>query len=154
METTGSPDNHIVGADGIPRRCMSSPWWPPLHLLGQSWGPNRLLLTAVRQSRWILNSLGAKSVLAGKKLVATYSIFYVGIVCIILRETKTWCAKIYLPTQCTNREYCTILTSKKKIQFWPSTHIIDEARFVNIASNSCQAEVIARSTSYRIPCTD
>ncbi len=25
METTGSPDNHIVGVNGIPRRGMSSP---------------------------------------------------------------------------------------------------------------------------------
>jgi hypothetical protein len=25
METAGSPDNHIVGANGIPRRDMSSP---------------------------------------------------------------------------------------------------------------------------------
>jgi hypothetical protein len=25
METAGSPDNHIVGANGISRRCMSSP---------------------------------------------------------------------------------------------------------------------------------
>jgi hypothetical protein len=30
--------------------------------------------------------------------------FYVGIVHNILRETKTWCAKIYLPTQRTNRQ--------------------------------------------------
>ncbi len=58
IEMTGSPDNHIVGANGIPRRCMSSPWWPPLHLLRQSWGPYRLLLMAVRQSRWILKQLG------------------------------------------------------------------------------------------------
>ena len=57
IETSGSPDNHIVGANGIPRRCMSSPWLPPLHLLRQSWGPNRLLSTAVRQSRWILKQL-------------------------------------------------------------------------------------------------
>jgi hypothetical protein len=28
-----------------------------LHLLRQSWGPNRLLLMAVRQSRWILKQL-------------------------------------------------------------------------------------------------
>ncbi len=57
METVGSPDNHIVGANGIPRRGMSSPWWPPLHLLRQSWGPNRLLLTVVKQSRWIFKQL-------------------------------------------------------------------------------------------------
>jgi hypothetical protein len=48
-------------------------------------------------------------------------------------------------------EYCTILTSKKKIRFQPSTHIIDEASFVKIASNSWQAEVIALSTSYQTP---
>ncbi len=47
-------------------------------------------------------------------------------------------------------EYRTILTSKKRCDFDPpSTHIIDEASFVKIASNSWQAEVIARSTSYQ-----
>ncbi len=46
-------------------------------------------------------------------------------------------------------EYRTILTSAKKIQFRPSTHIIDEESFVKIASNSWQAEVIARSTRYQ-----
>jgi hypothetical protein len=48
-------------------------------------------------------------------------------------------------------KYCTILTSAKKIQFQPSTHVIDEASFVKIASNSWQADVIARSTSYQTP---
>jgi hypothetical protein len=48
-------------------------------------------------------------------------------------------------------EYRTILTSAKKIQFRPSTHVIDEASFVKIASNSWQAEVIARSMSYQTP---
>jgi hypothetical protein len=48
-------------------------------------------------------------------------------------------------------EYCTILTSAKKIRFQPSTHVIDEASFVKIASNSWQAEVIARSTRYQTP---
>jgi hypothetical protein len=48
-------------------------------------------------------------------------------------------------------EYCTILTSKKKIRFLPSTHVIDEASFVKIASNSWQAEVIARSMNYQTP---
>ncbi len=51
-------------------------------------------------------------------------------------------------------KYHTILPSKKKIQFWPSTHVIDESSFVKIASNSWQAEVIARSTSYQTPQTD
>jgi hypothetical protein len=54
METTDSPDKQIVGANGIPRGCMSLPQGPPLHLLRQSWGPNRLLLDVSRQSRWIL----------------------------------------------------------------------------------------------------
>jgi hypothetical protein len=45
-------------------------------------------------------------------------------------------------------EYHTILTSAKKIRFCPSTHVIDEESFVKIASNSWQAEVIARSTRY------
>ncbi len=45
----------IVGANGIPRGCMSLPQGPPLHLLvRQSWGPSRLLLDVTRQSRWIL----------------------------------------------------------------------------------------------------
>jgi hypothetical protein len=74
METTDSPEKQIVGANGIPRVCMNFPQGPPLHLLRQSWGPNRLLLDVSRQSRWILNSLTAKSVLAGEKLVATYPI--------------------------------------------------------------------------------
>ncbi len=43
-----------------------------------------------------VNSLTAKSILAGEKLV------YVGIVHNILHETKTWHTKIYLPTQRTN----------------------------------------------------
>jgi hypothetical protein len=51
-------------------------------------------------------------------------------------------------------KYRRILTSKKKIQFWPSTHVIDEASFVKIAINSWQAEVIARSTSYQTPWLD
>jgi hypothetical protein len=34
METTDSPDKQIVGANGIPRECMSFPQGPPLHLLG------------------------------------------------------------------------------------------------------------------------
>jgi hypothetical protein len=59
---------------------------------------------------------------------------------------KTWRAKIYLPAQCTNRR---ILTSAKKKRFQPSTHVIDAASFVKIASNSWQAEVIAHSTRYQ-----
>ncbi len=47
-------------------------------------------------------------------------------------------------------EHCTILTRAKKIQFWPSIHIIDEESFVKIASNSWQAEVIAPSMRYQI----
>jgi hypothetical protein len=48
-------------------------------------------------------------------------------------------------------EYCAILTSAKKIRFCPSTHVIDEASFVKIGSNSWQAEAIARSTRYQTP---
>jgi hypothetical protein len=48
-------------------------------------------------------------------------------------------------------KYRTILTSKKKIRFLPSTHIINEASYVKIACNSWQAEVIARSTRYQTP---
>jgi hypothetical protein len=52
-----------------------------------------------------LNSLTAKFVPAGSKLVlfGRYVLnIYVGIVGYILRKTKTWHAKIYLPTQRTN----------------------------------------------------
>ncbi len=76
---------------------------------------------------------------------------YIGIVHYILRETKTWRAKIYLPTQRTNWQ---ILTSGNKIQFWPSTHVINAASFVKIASNSWQAKVIAHSTRYQTLWTD
>jgi hypothetical protein len=48
-------------------------------------------------------------------------------------------------------KYCTISTSAKKIQIPPSTHIINEASFVKIASNSWQAVVIARSMRYQTP---
>jgi hypothetical protein len=37
METTVSHDKQIVGANGIPRGCMSFPQGPPLHLLRQAW---------------------------------------------------------------------------------------------------------------------
>jgi hypothetical protein len=62
-----------------------------------------------------VNSLTAKSILAGEKLIlfGRYIInFYIGIVHCILHEMKTWRAKIYLPTQCINRQ---ILTSTKQI---------------------------------------
>jgi hypothetical protein len=42
-----------------------------------------------------------------------------------------------------------ILTSTKKMQFWPSTHVIDAASFIKIVSNSWPAEVNARSTRYQ-----
>ncbi len=37
MKTTDSHDKQIVGANGIPRGCMSFPQGPPLHLLRQAW---------------------------------------------------------------------------------------------------------------------
>ncbi len=52
-----------------------------------------------------VNSLTAKSVPAGTKLTlfGRYVLnIYVGIVRYILRKTKTWRVKIYLPTQRTN----------------------------------------------------
>ena len=54
----------------------------------------------------IVNSLTPKSVLAGAKkiLFGRYVLnIYVGIVQYFLRKTKTRRAKIYLPTQRTNR---------------------------------------------------
>ncbi len=59
----------------------------------------------------LINSLTAKSVPAGTKLVlfGRYVLnIYVGIVRYFLHKTKTWRAKI---------EFRTILTSAKKIQF-------------------------------------
>ncbi len=59
METTDSHGKQIVGANGIPRGCMSFPQGPPLHLLRQAW--NQIFSSWVslsqyvyRQSRWIL----------------------------------------------------------------------------------------------------
>jgi hypothetical protein len=37
METRDSPDKQIVGANGIPRGCISFPQGAPLHLLRQPW---------------------------------------------------------------------------------------------------------------------
>jgi hypothetical protein len=37
METTDYPDKQIVGANGIPRGCMSFLQGSPLHLLRQAW---------------------------------------------------------------------------------------------------------------------
>ncbi len=59
---------------------------------------------------------------------------------------KTWRTTIYPTTQRINRQ---ILFIAKKIQFWPSTHIIDAASFIQIASNSGQAEVITRLMGYQ-----
>ena len=100
------------------------------------------------------NSLPPKSLLAGATLVlfGRYVLnFYVGIVQWILCETKTWCTTIYLTTQHTN---WWILTSAKKIKFWPSTHVVDAASFIKIRSNSGQAEVITRSMRYQTLWTD
>jgi hypothetical protein len=48
-------------------------------------------------------------------------------------------------------EYCTILTSAKKIQFDPLLTSSMKQASKKIASNSWQAEVIARSMSYQTP---
>jgi hypothetical protein len=65
------------------------------------------VISAVLFFWWVmvLNSLTAKFVPAGTKLVlfGRYVLnIYVGIVQYILRKTKTWRAKIYLPTQRAN----------------------------------------------------
>jgi hypothetical protein len=81
----------------------------------------------VSQKLPVVNSLTAKSILAGEKLVlfGRYILnFNIGIVHYILCETKTWHAKIYLPTQHTNWQ---ILTSAKR-----STHVIDAASFIKL----------------------
>ena len=59
METTGSHDKQIVGANGIPRGCMIFPQVPPPHLLRQAWNKIDCSWTSLspdvsRQSRWIL----------------------------------------------------------------------------------------------------
>ncbi len=59
MESTDSSDKQIVGANGIPRGCMSSPQGPPLHLLRQAWNQINCSWASLsqyvsRQSRWIL----------------------------------------------------------------------------------------------------
>jgi hypothetical protein len=64
------------------------------------------VLTKLSDGLSAVNSLTAKSVPAGTKLIlfGRYVLnIYIGIVQYILRKTKTWRAKIYLPTQCTNR---------------------------------------------------
>jgi hypothetical protein len=63
METTDSPDKQIVGANGIPRGCMSFPQGPPLHLLRHAWKKIDCSWTSLsqdvsRQSRWILKQCG------------------------------------------------------------------------------------------------
>ena len=99
-----------------------------------------------------VNSLTPKSVPAGTKLVlfGRYVLnIYVGIVRYFLRTMKLSAPKSAYRHNAQIGEYRTILTSAKKIRFWPSTHVIDEESFVKIASNSWQAEVIARSTRYQ-----
>jgi hypothetical protein len=48
-----------------------------------------------------------------------------------------------------NAQISEYLTSAKKLRFQPSAHVIDAASFLKIASNSWQAEVIARSMRYQ-----
>ncbi len=103
METAGSPDNHIVGANGIPRRGMSSPWWPPLHLLRQPWGPNRLLLMAVRQSRWILMKL------CNTDLKVNADKFH------ILRTLNTWRYLQVIDPRVTRHRHNHDLTAQKEV---------------------------------------
>jgi hypothetical protein len=59
MESTDSPVKQIVGANNIPKGCMSFPQGPPLHLLRQAWNQiycswASLSQYVSRQSRWIL----------------------------------------------------------------------------------------------------
>ena len=71
-------------------------------------------------TRSCINSLTPKSIPAGTKLIlfGRYILnIYVRIVRYFLRTTKTQRAKIYLPTQRTNRRISYNLTSAKKIRF-------------------------------------
>ncbi len=75
-----------------------------------------------------VNSLTPKSVPAGTKLVlfGRYVLnIYVGIVRYFLRTTKLSTPKSTYRHNAQIGEYRTILTSTKKIRFWPSTHVID-----------------------------
>jgi hypothetical protein len=54
METTDSPEKQIVGANGIPRGCMSFPQGPPLHLLRQAWNQIDCSWMSLNSSRWVL----------------------------------------------------------------------------------------------------
>jgi hypothetical protein len=63
MKTTDSPVKQIVGANAIPRECMSFPQEPPLHLLKQAWSQLHCSWASLsqyvsRQSRWILKQHG------------------------------------------------------------------------------------------------
>ncbi len=81
-----------------------------------------------KQFQFLINSLTPKSVPAGTKLVLFGRFIlniYVGIVRYFLRTTKLSAPKSTYRHNAQIGEYRTILTSPKKIQFWPSTHVID-----------------------------
>ena len=101
-------------------------------------------------SALIFNSLTAKSVPAGTKLI----LFGRYVLNSYDAKWKLGAPKSTYRHNAHIGEYRTILTSMKKIWFWPSTHAIDEESFVKIARNSWQAEVIARSTRYQTLQTD
>ncbi len=120
-------------------------------------GPNSSSCNFNRYIWSEVNSLTPKSVPAGTKLVlfGRYVLnIYVGIVGYFLRTTKLSAPKSTYRHNAQIGEHRTILTSTKKIRFWPSTHVIDWESFVKIARNSWRAEVIARSTSYQTLQTD
>ncbi len=75
-----------------------------------------------------INSLTPKSVPAGTKLIlfGRYVLnIYVGIEQYFLRTTKLSAPKSTYRHNAQIGEYRTILTSAKKIQYRPSTHVID-----------------------------
>ncbi len=98
-----------------------------------------------------INSLSAKSVLEGEKLVAMYSISTQEQYKIFYAKRKLGTTKSTYQHNAQISEYRTIFTSAKKIQFRPSIHVIIEGSFVKIPNNSWQAEVIVRSMHYRTP---
>ncbi len=57
METTDSTDKQIVGANGIPRGCMSFPQGPPLHLLRQAWNQIDCHWTSLNSLDGFLNNV-------------------------------------------------------------------------------------------------
>jgi hypothetical protein len=106
-----------------------APWEKPKHLIRIAMENfNSLCILLGNAKIMAINSLTPKSVPAGTKLVlfGRYVLnIYVGIVGYFLRSTKLSAPKSTYRHNAQIGNYRTILTSAKKIRFWPSTHVID-----------------------------